>query len=316
MMTAMFRDGPLDGRRAALLRRHPLTSFFVLAYGVSWLGWTPYLLSLDGFGLLPLRFPELLGSTQLVGVLPGAYAGPLAAAFLVTAVTEGSAGLRRWRGRLLRFRVGRVWYLLVLVGLPAVLLLGTLPLPGAVAALRAPAPGLLLSYLPLLALQVITTGLAEEPGWRDFALVRLQQRHHPLVATLLLGVLWAGWHLPLFVTSWAGPTFSPPALAQFVLLAVVLSVIITWVFNRTGQSLPMVMLLHATFNAFAAAGWPAFFPGSDPRWTWGVVLGPIALALVLIVVTRGRLGCIAAGRALAPAQPGPVRKAPGLDPNG
>lgn len=63
-----------------LIRRRPLTSFFVLAYAVSWLSWLPYLLSSSGLGLIGLQVPEVLGTTQLIGMLPGAYLGPLTAA--------------------------------------------------------------------------------------------------------------------------------------------------------------------------------------------------------------------------------------------
>jgi hypothetical protein len=105
------RGGPIGA-----VRRHPLVAFFVLAYAASWLAWLPYVLSADGLGVLDFRFPMLLGSTQISGVLPGAYIGPLGAALLVTAITGGRDGLRNWRQRLFRMRVGWYWYLIVLTG--------------------------------------------------------------------------------------------------------------------------------------------------------------------------------------------------------
>jgi hypothetical protein len=69
-------------------------------------------LSQHGLGVLDIPFPEVLGTAQLAGALPGAYLGPLGAAFLVTALAEGRPGLRRWRGRLFRFGVGWRWYAL------------------------------------------------------------------------------------------------------------------------------------------------------------------------------------------------------------
>jgi uncharacterized protein len=87
----------------------------------------------------------------------------------VTAVADGRAGLGVWARRLLRWRVSWRWYLAVGLGVPVALVLGTLPLPGAAEALRLPGAGVLLAYVPLLILQMATTGLAEEPGWRDFA---------------------------------------------------------------------------------------------------------------------------------------------------
>lgn len=272
----------------AIVRRHPLLSYFALAYAISWLGWLPYILSMDGFGILRFRFPEFLGTTQFAGLMPGAYLGPLTSALIVTAVAEGGTGLRLWGRRLFRWRVGWPWYVIVLVGLPVVVVLGALPLPGALADLHAPPPAMLLRYLPMLAVQVFTTGVAEEPGWRDFALPRLQRRYGPLLGTLILAPLWAVWHFPLFLTTWSPPGGKPLGIAEFVLVALVLSVVITWLFNRTGESLPLVLLFHANFNTFAGAGWPYIFPALSP---WPLpLMGIGAVAVLLVVFTRGRLG--------------------------
>ena len=64
-------------------------------------------------------------------------------------------------------------------------------------------------YVPVLLFQMVTTGLAEEPGWRDFALPRLQRRFSPIIAALILGPLWGVWHLPLFLTDWGGAPAEP-----------------------------------------------------------------------------------------------------------
>ena len=80
----------------AFVRRHGLVSYYALAYGLSWLAWLPYVLSQSGLGILDISFPKVLGTTQFAGALPGAYLGPLGAAFIVTAIAEGRLGLRRW----------------------------------------------------------------------------------------------------------------------------------------------------------------------------------------------------------------------------
>jgi membrane protease YdiL (CAAX protease family) len=197
---ALTEHGPTGLR--GLIRRRPLICYFVLANLLSWAAWTPYILSATGLGVLHVHFPSVLGSTQIVGVLPGAYLGPILSAFLVTAVADGRAGLRRWAGRLLKWRVSWRWYLSVLVGVPAVLTLTSLALTGG--HVQAPPASALVAYLPILLLELVTTGVAEEPGWRDFALPRLQRRYGPLVGTLILGPLWGAWHLPLFLSEWAG----------------------------------------------------------------------------------------------------------------
>ena len=131
---------------------------------------------------------------------------------------------------------------------------GTLAVPGATAGLRFPPMELFLVYVPFLVLQIFTTGLAEEPGWRDFALVRHQRQHGPLFGTLILSLLWAGWHAPLFLTEWGAGIggANPRTIILFLLLCVTLSIVITWVFNKTRESLPLAMVIHASNNTFVS----------------------------------------------------------------
>ncbi|WP_380158920.1 CPBP family intramembrane glutamic endopeptidase [Kineococcus sp. R86509] len=280
-------------RPPGVVSRHPLVAFFTLAFGLSWLAWIPYVLSGNGLGVLPFSFPALLGTSQLLGVLPGAYLGPVTAAFVVTALVEGRPGLRSWRGRLLRFGVGWRWYLGVGVVVPVSILAATFVLPQAWEAVRPVGVLLLVSYLPMLALQVVTTALAEEPGWRDFALPRLQTRFGAVPGTVLLGLLWGAWHLPLFLTEWGGwPDVSWTHPVLFTASCVPLSLVMTWVFNRSGQSVPLVMLLHAGINSTYTLLWPAIFPALDGDQDTLVVqlFATTVATLVLIVATRGRLG--------------------------
>jgi uncharacterized protein len=192
---------PASAQRG-LLARHPLISFFVMAYAFSWIAWSPWVLSEEGVGLLPF---ELSGATS--GLLSAAaiLLGPTLSAFIMTGITEGRAGIRRWLGRIVLWRVGLRWYLFALVGIPVVMALGTVILPEGLAALLGLGPGYVLTYLSTYVLVVILGGpLFEEPGWRGFALPRLQPLHGPLVGTLILGLLWALWHLPEFlVPAWA-----------------------------------------------------------------------------------------------------------------
>lgn len=278
-----------SNRWQALVQRFPLITFFTLANGISWVAWLPYILSLDGFGVLHFRYPDLLVGNQLTAILPGAYLGPLTAAFTVTAVTEGREGLRRWRRRLLQFRAGAGWYAFALFAVPAAVLLGTLAVTDG-EGFQTPSLMLLVVYVPMLVLQFFTTGLAEEPGWRDFALSRLQQRHQPMIATFVLGVLWIIWHLPLFLTPWAGPDVTPETIARFAVVAMEMSFLITLVYNKGRQSLPLVMLLHCSINNFQSVAFSEFFPDAGEEILWGSALGLGLLTLVVVVVTKGRLG--------------------------
>jgi membrane protease YdiL (CAAX protease family) len=302
-----------------LVSRFPLSSFFVLAFGVSWMAWTPFILSTSGLGLeQDIHIPKVLGTTQIVGMLPGAYLGPLTAALIVTALSDGRAGLRHWRQRLVRWRVGLRWYLAILVGVPTVILVTTLALPGAWAQIRVPALIVFAGYVPMLVVQFFTTAVAEEPGWRDFALPRLQRRYGPTVGTLVLGLLWGCWHLPLFFTEWGGwPDVSWVRPLEFVVSCVPLSIVMTWVFNRTGQSLPIVMVLHASINATYSLIWSEVFPHLDGAkdGQHSILIASVIAALILLIATRGKLGLSSddnlevapaappGGRAIAPYVP-------------
>lgn len=286
-----------------LIVRYPMSAFFTLAFGLSWLAWSPYVLGMNGLGWEPeIRFPAVLGTSQILGVLPGAYLGPIFAAFVVTAVAEGRPGLRRWAGRLVRFRVPWPWYVLTIISVPVALGVATLPFSGG--AVRMPPVAVLVAFVPGLVLQMVTTGLAEEPGWRDFALPRLQPRYGALRGNLILGPLWGAWHLPLFFSEWGGrpdvPWYVP---VEFVLTTFAFSLVMTWVFNRTGQSLPLAMLLHTSVNNFFSTAWSAMFPGVGPHGTTHVfLLASAVAAAVLLVATRGRLGWV-------PERVGPVSPA-------
>lgn len=282
-------DGRPRGLRG-LLRAHPLLSFFVLADALSWAAWLPYVLSQNGLGVWTFRFPDVLGSSQILGVLPGAYLGPITAAFVITAVVDGRRGLRDWVGRLWRWRVAPRWYAITLLGVPAAMLLTGLAFSGG--QMVAPSIAALLSFVPVLLFQMITTGLAEEPGWRDFALPRLQHRFSPLRAAFVLGPLWALWHAPLFLTEWGGyPEASWTRPAAFFVFCVAFNVVMSWVFNRTGQSLPLSMLMHVGVNTFASVLWVEMFPslGGDLALV-AMATGAVVAAIAIIVLTRGRLG--------------------------
>ena len=134
----------------ALLARYPLVSFFVMAYAFSWIVWSPWVLGEDGANVLPpaLSVPSAAARLLLAG---GILAGPTLSAFIMTATTEGREGVRRLLGRLVLWRVGFRWYLFALIGVPLIMLLGTmvysmsLPNLGALGG-----PSYLLSYLASL----------------------------------------------------------------------------------------------------------------------------------------------------------------------
>lgn len=272
----------------AFMRRYPLRCYFFLAYAVSWLGWLPLVLSQNGLGLLPFHLP-------LTAILGGAL-GPIGAGFLMTAITSGKAGVRQFLRRFLLWRVGVQWYLFALLGIPGLMFVGSLlAMPGVLTDFRFSAlPSTLLLYAGLFVIQLFISPLAEEPGWRGFALPRLQEGYGPLKGTLILGLLWAGWHFPLFLVpgyDGAGTGLFGVALpfCAFLVSIVATAIIFTWVFNHTRGSLLLVMMVHAAIDSFPLS---SLFPqaGINNHIVVIGLVGSGCLALVLLAVTRGKLG--------------------------
>jgi membrane protease YdiL (CAAX protease family) len=200
--------------------------------------------------------------------------GPALAALIVLRATGGS--VRSWARSILRWRVpARYW--LYALALPAALM-GTANL--VLVALGEPVEWSLLGdrilpYIGTFALTLFFLGAQEEPGWRGFALPRLQERFSPVKATLVLGLIWGVWHIPLY-----GPI-------GFV-VPMVLAFFYTWVYNRTGSTL-MAILLHASFTP---AQDHLILLSEETHGTTDVAMGLAYLIGLLVIVglTRGRLG--------------------------
>lgn len=269
-----------------VLSRHPLVFYFIIAYAGSWLVVLPYLRSASGAGLLSFNWPVPFAVSAAIAP----FAGPFLAAFLMTGVTEGKPGIRRLLRRIVQWRVGLMWYLFALVGIPAIMVLGAVIVPGVLASFRPPALSLVLTYpISFVVASVIGGPLGEEPGWRGFALPRLQRSYGPLGGSLILGPLWAFWHLPYFwMPEWGTPKGSVLDIVWYVLAAIPLTIIYTWVFNRTKGSLLIVILVHASNDAFFID--QLFLAPIVTSSLLPFVIGFGATALLLVVLTRGRLG--------------------------
>jgi uncharacterized protein len=287
-MTPATALGPTAARRnraLQLLRRYPLLAYFLIAYAFTW--------TYDLLFLVLFALPDFPGSHT-----PRDF-GPSLAALVVTAATAGRPGVRRLLRRLVLWRVHPGWYLFALLGIPAIGALGLLRAPGALASFTAPSPAGWLLYPGLvffLFVLVLGGPLFEEPGWRGFALPRLQGRWGPLAGSVILGALWAGWHateflIPDFAAANGG--LSVGGIGGYVLRLVSFSVIVTWVFNHTRGSLLLAVLLHTAFN-WSQGLLGALFPAAGGNDVGPLVALALA-ALLLVVATRGRLGYAGAG---------------------
>jgi membrane protease YdiL (CAAX protease family) len=172
-------------------------------------------------------------------------------AFVASSVFSTIPGVRAQMRTYIKPRGAFGYYLLALVLFPAIWLLGNV----LSRALEMEAP---LSGYPvdvkLLGMMILSflynccySGLSEEPGWRGFALPRLQEKFNPLVSSLILGVLWAVWHAPGRFGGIEAKSLSD-TLVEWVLILLV-TIIFTWLFNRTKGSILVTALLHPAMNA-------------------------------------------------------------------
>ena len=262
-----------------VVARHPVAAFLVICYAVTWAVAVPWFRTRTD--ILPFDLP-MWGSI-------GTFLGVALAAFLVVAATDGRAAMRDLARRSLRWRVGVRWYLVALFGLPIAVMVGATALFGSppLNALTDNWQLLLTVVLPVLLLQLALFNLAEEIGWAGFLQARLQDRHGPLKASLIVTAPFALFHLPdLFVQfGLASALVFLPILAVMHLFA---RVEIMWLYNTTGRSVLLVGLFHATFNATLVGG-EEFIPGPAGT-TLVIATGIIVVAAVgLVVATRGRL---------------------------
>lgn len=284
----------------ALIRRRPLLMFFVLAYLGSWVGWAPWWLSQSGVGVLPFQLPfvAVAGINQL-----GLFAGPFMAALLMTRLTEGRAGTRRFWRRLVQWRARPLWWVLALAAIPLAAGIGYLLRAGTTFATEEGGAAMLWLLTSTYLIYLLGGPIQEEPGWRGFALPRLQQRLHPVTAALVLGVIHCLWHAPLFLTDeWDTARQEPSQYLAYLILVVSLSFVLSWLYNGSRGSVLMVILGHNGVN------WALFTVGAltglVAASNWPAALGLAGFAIIAIIATRGRLGYTGATEASGqPASP-------------
>ncbi len=202
------------------VRRHPIVTFFVLSYAISW-------------GFLPFEAVRFLPS------------GPLIAALIVIPVTQGVAGLKGLGSRMIRWRVRWYWYA-VAIGLPLAV---HLAIVGLNVAAGAGVPTLtfasLSTFLMVFAVRLVNPAdgpLGEHPGWNGVALPGLQASYSPLVATAILAPLVAGWHLPTFFLEEGG--LRPSVLVSGLVVTMAVTFWYAWLFNHTGGSILLLVIAH------------------------------------------------------------------------
>lgn len=269
-----------------LLARRPVVGFFVLAYLGSWIAWSPWWLSRNGIGLLPTELP--LPAIVVVNQL-GLFAGPFTAALLMTRLTEGRDGARRFWRRLMQWRARPLWWALAVAAVPLAVGAGYVLKPGTTFAVEEGGAAMLGMLISTYLVYLLGGPIQEEPGWRGFALPRLQRRLHPMMAALVLGVAHCFWHAPLFLTDeWDTARQDPGQYLAYLIVVISVSFVLSWLFNGSRGSVPVVIFGHNGVNwALLAVG---VLTGHATASNWPGALGLAGLAVIAIIATRGRLG--------------------------
>jgi membrane protease YdiL (CAAX protease family) len=219
------------------LKRYSLPIGILLMFLFTW----P--IDLSNSGILPFQFPFLI--YLFLGW------GFIFASLLMTGLTLGREAVITLLKRFLIWRVGWKWYLVILLQ-PALQILSIvlnslisktpIDFSGVFAyQIFGPAANLPLLFLPFLLSDAITNG--EEMGWRGYVLPRLQVKFNALVSSLILGVIWAIWHLPKFLPD------NTSSFGLFMIRTIIVTVMYTWIYNGTKGSLLLVTLFHAAANA-------------------------------------------------------------------
>ena len=239
------------------IKRHPLVAYFVLAYALAWI-LIPLVVSVSvAFGLLALF-------------------GPAIAAISVTNIIEGRSGVKQLLRRAIQGRTQWKW-IAVAGGLPILISAMVVVLNAVV--LGKPI-AIVPNEAPIFTLIIGLLVIGEEIGWRGFALPRLQARFNSLTASLILGGLWAAWHLPnAFIP---GLGYYLTAFPVFLVYVVSMTVLFTWLANRTHGNVWIAWLFHASINVSAG-----FLFIGDNLLQWWLSAGAFAMAALIIIIVNG-----------------------------
>ena len=275
----------------AFIKRHLVLTYYILVFVISWGG---ILILIGGPGNIPGTKEQ--AEKLFIPALLVMFSGPFVSGILMNFFVDGKEGLRNLLLRLLQWRVKARWYAVAVLTGPLLVaaVLFTLSIFD-----KAFLPGIVTTNDKIGSLifgigwGLVGGGLLEETGWTGFAVPKLRRRYSILSTGLVVGILWGIWHFMIAfwasnylggVDSWI--MFVAGFLAFYLLALPGYRVLLVWVFDRTGENLPMIMLMHAFLSAStlifqpSAAGAIAFI--------WNFVLGIVLWIVVAIVAVKNR----------------------------
>ncbi len=249
-----------------------LVLYFALTFAITW-------------GILIPALATVPEDRQMVFIILAAF-GPFLSAIIVIWTSKGWAELCRWLRQVFTLRIPVILYLAGTFFLPigiAILQYGLYRVLGGEPDFSTAIPWYL--YLLYLVPTALLTGGNEEPGWRGFALPALLERFHPTLTAVILGIVHAAWHLPLM-------SHYDTSFGWYLFNLIPLTFILNWFYLKSRKSAIPVMLLHAGTNVIGSF-LPTPMDVLGGLGTFMFLRGFVywGIAITLIIVTRGRLGC-------------------------
>lgn len=229
--------------RQSKFERCNLCLYFLIAFIFSWIFWIPQALVSNGL----LSLPSILADFLFSPFNPAAF-GPLVSAFSLTYLNEGKEGMKNLLKRGINYKFNKKWYIPIFFLFP--IITGSALLLAILSGENLPELYVLSNPFLILVgfIYIFFLGgpFQEEWGWRGYALDRLQSRWSALVSSLVLGIIWGAWHLPLFFIP--GTIQSQTPIWGFMILILCGTILFTWIYNNTDGSILAVMLFHTMNN--------------------------------------------------------------------
>jgi membrane protease YdiL (CAAX protease family) len=269
-----------------VIERHQISIFFILAFVLSWYPW----------------YAGIAADVLIIG--------PSLAAFIVVLIVSGKRGFINLLRPFIRSRAGLLWWGIAVFGMAGIFLIGL----GAHLVLGGEAPPFImireeLNLIPLYLMVVLMPWngpVGEEFGWRGFALPKLQSTYGPLVASLVIGVIWGIWHLPTFfaplgVLSALTTALGIGFILPYTITTIASSIFMTWLYNKTQKSALIAgVVWHASTDFWApiilsdsslvAAQEGTHLPTIPPTLYLTVATVLAVSAGIVVIATKGRLG--------------------------
>jgi uncharacterized protein len=259
-------------RDETLLTQHPAAAYFALTFAISWMG------------ALFVAAPHLMRHEPLpkmTGILmfPAMLLGPSLTGIVLTRVGDGRAGVRSLLSRMFQWRLPAIWYAVLLVP-PALVLIVLFGLKTLVS--PSYAPNLFLTGI----LFGVPAGYLEEIGWMGYAFPKMGSPNNALATSLLLGLLWSIWHLPVIDylgTATPHGTYWFPFFLVFTAAMTAMRVLICWIYSNT-KSLLLAQLMHvSSTGSLVIFSAPRLTAGQEVMW-YG--LYAIALWVTVAIVVN------------------------------